>query len=390
VDEVIEEAGAPEVETATEAEPAGEALPEQLASGISPLAIPASKQWDATDRPEGWIGRVYGLVVHTTGGGLPASAQEKGVYHTVAAVDWYSRSHGCHYVNGWQGSRGGDLLQMANEREQANGVGISNPSEPAKDQRASVEAGRFDADLPEVLVRLWHERWPGHAHSLELLPGTKTANSCYVHVECVPCVYHFRDELVTGEGVEPLREGLRFTEAQHETVALLAVDIARRNGWPLDEEWWRTPRLVGHEDLTPITRCDPNGGWDPGYLRERPYFDWDYVYELIRRIQGGDPDAPSIPEPSPVGSVFTALGDLAEQFLDAMRAGEEILAVTLAYQGGEQDENEITDLVFFGRHPEMDGRRIQPHETELIQEWLTIRDEVVRPAVATLAGGGEG
>jgi hypothetical protein len=82
----------------------------------------------------------------------------------------------------------------------------------------------------------------------------------------------------------PLRPGLRFTKAQHDSVARLAVDVARRNHWPANEEWWRSPRLLGHEDLTPITRKDSKGGWDPGYLRERPYFDWDYVYTEIQRL----------------------------------------------------------------------------------------------------------
>jgi hypothetical protein len=252
-------------------------------TGTSPLAIPAVKQWDAADRPEAWHGRIYGLVVHTTGSGLPAAARDRGAYHTVQAVDHYSRSHGCHYVNGWRGAAGGDLLQLANEREQASGVGVTNKKDPSKDQRRSIEAGRFDIDLPPVLSRLWHERWPDYEHSLELLPGTQTANSCYVHVECVPCVYHFSKALVTSD--EPLRNGLRFTRAQHDTIALLAMDVAERNAWPAEVQWWRSPRLVGHEDLTPLSRHDDRGGWDPGYLRELPYFDWDYVYEQIEQLQ---------------------------------------------------------------------------------------------------------
>jgi hypothetical protein len=353
--------------------------------GTSPLAIPADKQWDAGDRPIDWQGRIYGLVVHTTGGGLPASAQEKGIYHTVAAVNYYSQSHGCHYVNGWQGSQGGDLLQMANEREQANGVGVSNPEDPSKDQRASIDAGRFESDLPEVLVRLWRARWPGVEHSLDLLPGTKTANSCYAHMECVPCVYHFQDELVTGDGVEPLAPGLRFTQAQHDTVAQLAVDVARRNGWPMSEAWWRTPRLLGHEDLTPISRFDTRGGWDPGYLREEPYFDWDYVYQQIERIQGSEDGALPVPDPAPPRTVFDVLGDASAEFQAAASAGEDDRAVAIAIGAGLQDENELTNLVFFARHPEMNGRKIEPHETVLAEEWMSIRDTTVR---AALGGGG--
>jgi hypothetical protein len=354
-------------------------------SGVSPLAIPADKQWDAADRPKDWQGRVYGLVVHTTGSDLPANARRRGVYHTVEGVNHYSRSHGCHYLNGWRGAQGGDLLQVANEREEARGVGVTNKNEPHKDQRRSIEQGNFEADLPPVLVRLWRARWPGRQHSLELLPGTKTANSCYVHVECVPCVYHFRGDLVTGPGAEPLRAGLRFTEAQFDTVALLAVDVARRNGWPMDEEWWRTPRLLGHEDLTPVSRHDSRGGWDPGYLREKPYFDWEYVYDLIERIQRGEAGAPEPPRGSPGPSIFGALGEFAERFWSMLATGQEAEAVSTAHQSGVRDVNELTNLVFFARHPEMNERKIQPDEKSLAEEWLEIRDTIVRPALDRLS-----
>jgi hypothetical protein len=352
-------------------------------AGLSPLAIPAAKQWDAGDRPVAWQGRVYGLVAHTTGGGLPGSADELAIYHTVRAVDYYSRSHGCHYVNGWAGAEGGDLLQLANEREQAHGVGVTNTKEPSKDQRRSIDAGRFEDDLPAVLVRLWRNRWPDYEHSLALLPGTKSANSCYVHLECVPCVYHTDHELVTGEGVEPMRPGLRFTQAQHDTVAALAVDMAQRNGWPLDDEWWRTPRLVGHEDLTPISRHDKRGGWDPGYLREEPYFDWDYVYAQIEHSVVGTPDG-SESTGDDRSSILDPVSELGDQLSDLIASGQEHVAVALAHQRGVSDVNEVTNLLFFARHPEIEGRKIAAHETDLAQEWIDIRDSIVQPALDRL------
>lgn len=265
--ETTEESYAPPVEVLGEP-------PATRIQGQSAIAVQAARQWDSVDRPAGWIGKVYGLVVHTTGGGLPASAKDRRIYHTVRAVDYYSQSHGCHYVNGWRGVAGGDLLQVANEREQANGVGVGY-------QRRSIDQGRFEKDLPAAVVAQWRARWPGVEHPLRLLPGTRTANSCYVHVECVPCVFHHGGRLVTD--ATPMRLGLRFTQAQHEAVALLACDIARRNGWPMQEKWWRSPRLLGHEDLTPYNRHDKVGGWDPGGMRAAPYFDWDFVYNMIER-----------------------------------------------------------------------------------------------------------
>ena len=37
------------------------------------------------------------------------------------------------------------------------------------------------------------------------------------------------------------------------------------------------PPLVTHEDLSPLTRWQPSGGWDPGVLRPRPWLDWGAV-----------------------------------------------------------------------------------------------------------------
>lgn len=350
-------------------------------AGVSPLAIPALRGWSKKKyRPKSWRGKVYGLVVHTTGSGVPRRAADEGIEPSAWAVRYYKRSRGCHYVNGWNGIDGGDLFQVANENVQARGVGVTNKSQPKKDQRRSISRGRFEKDLPAVLVRLWKERWPGKKNSLELLPGTKTANSCYIHMECPPCVYWYNGKKVTGE--PPMKPGLRFTKAQHDSVARMAVDIARRNGWPMEEKWWRTPRLLGHEDLTPISRHNKSGGWDPGYLREEPYFDWDYVYEtietLVKKEQGGWSPR-DIAEPAI--SIFSGLGSMAKRFLALMFSGDENRAVSLAYQQGERDENKLTNMVFFARHPELGGRKLKSHEKELVREWLDIRNRLVKPVL---------
>lgn len=244
-------------------------------TGWSPIAIPSKKAWNGKDRPQAWAGKVFGLVVHTTGRGLPEKAAKAGQYPTIRAVNYYSKSHGCHYVNGYSGHEGGDLIQMAHEDEQANGVGTG-------DQRKSIighgkrSPGGWEKDLPKALVKRWKKRWPGYANPLDLLPGTKTCNSAYIHVECIPLIPRFIDGVhVPADHAEKLL----FTYEQHHTVAALACDIALRNQWP--DEWWRTPRLLGHEDLTPISRHTKAGGWDPGHLRATPWFDWQLVLELI-------------------------------------------------------------------------------------------------------------
>lgn len=55
---------------------------------------------------------------------------------------------------------------------------------------------------------------------------------------------------------------------------------------------------------------------------------------------------------------------------------------------GNRDENAITDAEFAARHPERmllrdpKIQRGEPNEKELAKEWLSLRDNVVRPALA--------
>ena len=56
--------------------------------------------------------------------------------------------------------------------------------------------------------------------------------------------------------------------------------------------------------------------------------------------------------------------------------------VRSAVRSGTTDEDSLTDLVFFQRHPERNGRAIsrsEPDFQRLSQEWLSIRDTLVRP-----------
>src|SRR5215510_107641 len=51
---------------------------------------------------------------------------------------------------------------------------------------------------------------------------------------------------------------------------------------------------------------------------------------------------------------------------------------------GERDPNKLTNQVFFLRHKDLQGRRIAPGETALKQEWLSIRRDIVQPALASI------
>lgn len=59
-------------------------------------------------------------------------------------------------------------------------------------------------------------------------------------------------------------------------------------------------------------------------------------------------------------------------------------ALKLAITFGYRSENQLTDLVFYSRHPERFGAALsksEPGYSRLVSEWVTIRDSVVRPAL---------
>lgn len=72
--------------------------------------------------------------------------------------------------------------------------------------------------------------------------------------------------------------------------------------------------------------------------------------------------------------------------LSALGRGLEPLAIRLAVLWGQRDENKLANLVFFARHPERAGRALvrgEPNFDRLSQEWLDIRQRLVRPALAS-------
>jgi hypothetical protein len=71
--------------------------------------------------------------------------------------------------------------------------------------------------------------------------------------------------------------------------------------------------------------------------------------------------------------------------LEALRKGLERAAIQIAVKSGFRDETRLTSLIFYARHPERGGRPIaksEPGFKASSQEWLDIRDRLVRPVLA--------
>jgi hypothetical protein len=70
----------------------------------------------------------------------------------------------------------------------------------------------------------------------------------------------------------------------------------------------------------------------------------------------------------------------SQAVLNALRAGRWRDAVRLAMEGGQRDENVLTNMIFYTRHPELPvGYRIKPDEGVLARDWMAIRNSIVRP-----------
>lgn len=245
----------------------------------SSLAIQVSRVRDpklATVRK-----KVFGVLFHTTGGGVTDKAEALNVKAIAEAkrlgkeptklitpIEVALRV----YYNSQMGSEGykwggphyvldhdGKLYQIA------------------PDDAVTMHAGGTDRDdyrdgdwrtmaFPNA-VEQWDKKWgPKYNDPYDIFPS-RSPNLDYIGVEMIP--------VGDGFGGQPMRASLRFTKAQHDSCIALWKDIAKRHELPSPAE--ERNRYVGHEDVQLMRRDDKGGGWDPGHLREQPYFDFDYV-----------------------------------------------------------------------------------------------------------------
>lgn len=64
------------------------------------------------------------------------------------------------------------------------------------------------------------------------------------------------------------------------------------------------------------------------------------------------------------------------------------LAVKVLFAAGIHDPNQLTNLLFWARHPEMMGQKIRPGQKDLARDWRWIRNHIVEPALETKKQGG--
>jgi hypothetical protein len=99
-------------------------------------------------------------------------------------------------------------------------------------------------------------------------------------------------------------------------------------------------------------------------------------------------DAPPAVFPSPAQTPASTHGaaestaSLPRILADAVRRGALTLQAVARILAGERNLDTLTNLVFYGRHPELPaGYKIQSHDKALAREWLDLRDRVVGPVL---------
>jgi hypothetical protein len=87
-------------------------------------------------------------------------------------------------------------------------------------------------------------------------------------------------------------------------------------------------------------------------------------------------------------SVATSIASLPKILADAVRQGAISMQVALAIVTGQRDANTLTNLIFYAKHPELPvGYKIQRHERDLAQQWVDIKERIIRPLLQALGTG---
>lgn len=205
----------------------------------------------------------WGICIHTTGSGVPTKALKTGKSVMDVACDFYLREprFGPAYVLSYD-----SVAQVADDDDWTFHVGSFGPA--GEDRREQYMSGDWLKLCSPTAVSAWRKQWPKRKHPWNLFPG-RHPNANYLGIEMIPLAKRGPD-------------GFVFTPWQHEQVAQLCAEIGTRHAFP--DGWWTTSRLVGHEDIGLIDRSNKNGGWDPGWLKTKPDFDFALVRRRIGEI----------------------------------------------------------------------------------------------------------
>lgn len=212
----------------------------------------------------------WGIMVHTTGDGIPRDAYKEGVGLLEKTIETYAKmEEGPHYVI----LPGGQVVQFRQHNQRAWHVGVS------VEQRRDFLSGFWESKAPMGIPSWWKARWKGRKSPSHLYPSEQP-NTDYIGIELVPCGTYLRGPSGSWQPIygKPAHDRGRFTGAQYAALALLCNRLSDELHIPL-ESAPDSGRLLGHEDVNPITRP----GWDPGDAQG--FFNWPLLLGLITGLR---------------------------------------------------------------------------------------------------------
>ena len=203
-----------------------------------------------------------GVMFHTWGRTIVEKAHAKGQRPIDRALRYHRMRAGVHLTI----ESDGTIYQILDTDKRGAHCGVS------REQRRRYLNGAWREDMArlhrEQPRALWDARWPLHKSPQHIYPG-KSPNDDYIGVEMEPLL-------------DARPNGLWFSKAQHAAAREIWLEL---NGFycfgfptPAQIKGYRGfPQCLGHGDITPHSRWDRNGSWDPGAMRLEPRFDWSEV-----------------------------------------------------------------------------------------------------------------
>ncbi len=212
---------------------------------------------------------VYGVLVHTTGNGVPDLAlKHPDKSHLTILTEVYSASAanggtGPHYAIDPLGA----VVQFRDPGAVSWHAGVS------ADQRRNFLDGSWQSDYNRIdkdVVSWWRARWPGKLSPSHLYPS-RSPNTDFVGIELMPCGAYAGSSWEWKWGTRPGFDKQRFSVEQYVALARLCKELAVTYSLDLG----KSGVLLGHEDVNPYTRP----GWDVGDKIEA--FSWRMLRGLL-------------------------------------------------------------------------------------------------------------
>lgn len=210
----------------------------------------------------------FGVMVHTTGDGVWDDGTP-----TETALRYYgAQPEGPNYLI----TADAQVYLLVEPDQVAYHCGMRDWQRNAYLDGSWVQPHLSKSVAQRTVASYWPKRWPGVKSPCHLYPG-RYPNEAYIGVEMIPCgtydggIWEFNWKL----GVQELRLGppvvtkSRFSIGQYDALAELLKELASR----FNIDYTRNGRLVGHEDINPLTRP----GWDPGAYPNWRTFSWEAV-----------------------------------------------------------------------------------------------------------------